>query len=83
LEKEVGTITHYFSHLGVAGVELSDDLEVGDTIHILGHTSNFTQKVESIQIEHETVQKATSGQSIGLIVVEHAREHDKVYKVIE
>lgn len=83
MEKEIGVVSHYFSHLQVAGVELSDDLEVGDTIHIIGHTSDFTQKIESIQIEHDSFQKATAGQSIGLKVVEHAREHDKVYKVIE
>lgn len=82
MEKEIGIVSHYFSHLQVAGVELSDDLEVGDTIHIIGHTSDFTQKIESIQIEHDSVQKATAGQSIGLKVVEHAREHDKVYKII-
>lgn len=82
MEKEIGVVSHYFSHLQVAGVELSDDLEVGDTIHVLGHTSDFTQKIDSIQIEHDSYQKATAGQSIGLKVVEHAREHDKVFKII-
>lgn len=83
MEKEIGVVSHYFTHLNVAGIELSDTLKVGDTIHLKGHTSDFVQKVDSIQIEHESVQEAIVGQSIGLKVIEHAREHDKVYKVID
>lgn len=82
MEQEVGKVTHYFSHLGVAAIDLSDELNVDDTIHVVGHTSDFTQKVESIQIEHESVLKAVAGQSIGIRVADHAREHDTVYKVI-
>lgn len=83
-EKKIGKITHYFGKISVAVVELTDDsLSVGDTIHIKGHTSDFTQKVESMQIEHQNVQKAEIGQSIGLKVIAHAHENDIVYKVIE
>lgn len=83
MEKEIGIVSHYFTHLNVAGIELSDTLKVGDTIHIKGHTSDFIQKIESIQIEHQSVQEASTGQSIGLKVIEHVREHDKVYKVVD
>lgn len=81
-EKEVGRVTHYFSKISVAAVELTDTLAVGDTIHIQGHTTDFTQTVESIQIEHESVEQAEAGQAIGIKVKDRVREHDKVYKVI-
>jgi len=77
----VGTITHYYDKIGVAIVELSDRLKVGDTIAIEGKTTNFTQKVENIQIEHINVEEAGNGDSIGLKVDQKVREGDKVYKV--
>lgn len=78
VEKEVGKVTHYFSHLGVAGIILSDRLSVGNVIHILGHTTDLTLTVESIQIGHESVAAADAGAEIGLKVPEHVREHDVV-----
>lgn len=80
-EKQVGLVAHYYTKLGVAIVELSDTLNVGDTIHIKGATTDFNQKIESMQIEHNSVEKAERGQSIGLKVQDHVREHDAVYKV--
>jgi putative protease len=83
-EKKIGKVTHYFGKIGVAAIELTDgELNVGDTIHVVGHTSDFMQKVHSMQIEHEEVEKASPGQSIGIRVDEHAREHDEVYLVTE
>lgn len=83
-EVKIGRVTHYFGKIGVAAIEITDgELKVGDTVHIVGHTSDFTQKVHSIQIEHESVDKAVPGQSIGIKVDEHAREHDEVYLVKE
>ncbi len=83
-EQQVGRVTHYFGKISVAAVELTDGtLSVGDTIHIKGHTSDFTQKVESMQIEGQPVQHAEAGQTVGLKVVEHARKNDAVYKVTE
>jgi len=81
-EERVGVVTHYFNHLSVAVVRLeSGSLRVGDTIHIWGHTSDFRQRVGSLQIEHQSVPEVTAGQEFGLKVTEHAREHDVVYKV--
>lgn len=81
-EEEIGRVTHYFGKPRVAAIEItSGSLSVGDTIHVKGHTSDFTQTVDSIEIEHASVQKATAGQSIGIKVAEHAREHDVIYKV--
>ncbi|MDI6784185.1 MAG: translation elongation factor-like protein [bacterium] len=82
-EVKIGVVTHYFGKAQVAGIDITDgELNVGDTIHIKGHTSDFTQKIDSMQIEHQSVPVATKGQSIGIKVIEHAREHDEVYKVI-
>lgn len=83
MEKQVGRVTHYFGKVGVAAIELEDTLKVGDTIRIKGHTSDWTQKVESMQIEHQQVQEAGPGDVIGIKVNDHAREHDVVYKVLE
>jgi hypothetical protein len=81
-EEKVGVVTHYFTHLHVGAVELTDgDLAVGDTIHVKGHTSDFTQRVDSVQVEHESVEAGRKGQSVGLALSEHAREHDQVFKV--
>jgi hypothetical protein len=81
-EERVGFVTHYYGHLSVAAIRLeSGSLRVGDTIRILGHTSDFRQRVESMQVEHQPVTEAGRRQEIGLKVTEHARENDDVYKV--
>ena len=83
-EQEIGVISHYFDHINVAALEITDgELSVGDTIHIKGHTSDFTTTVDSMQIEHESVEKAKKGDSIGIKVYEKAREHDKFFLVAE
>lgn len=80
-EKLVGKISHYFSKIGVAVIELSDTLKVGDTIRIIGGVTDFTQNIESIEIEHEKVNEAKAGDSIGLKVAQKVREGYKVYKL--
>ena len=80
-EVRVGVVTHYYGHLMVAAVKLEVALAVGQTVRILGHTSDFRQRVDSMQIEHESVQEAIGGDEIGLKVTQHAREHDVVYRV--
>jgi putative protease len=81
-EERVGVVTHYFNHLSVAIVKMEAGmLREGDTIHIKGHTSDFRQRVQSMEVEHVHVPEAWPGQSFGLKVIEHAREHDVVYKV--
>lgn len=80
-KKLVGKISHYFTKIGVGVVELSDELKVGDRISIEGATTNIQQTVDSMQIEHQNVQSAGSGQSIGLKIVERTREGDFVYKL--
>jgi hypothetical protein len=83
-EVELGRVSHYFSKIGVVAIEITQDtLCVGDTIHIKGHTSDFTQKVESMQIDGQPVEEATVGQPIGIKAAGHARENDLVYKVVQ
>jgi putative protease len=77
---EVGRITHFFTKISVCVIELSAPLAVGDTITIKGPTTDFEQPVESMQIEHNNVQRAEAGQSIGLKVAQRVRENDMVYK---
>lgn len=82
-EQRAGVVTHYYSHLSVAVVKLDQGaLRVGDTIHIKGHTTDFQQRVESMQVEHQSIPSAQVGEEFGLKVTEHVREHDAVYKVI-
>ena len=82
-EQEIGVVTHYYGKIGVAAIEITDgSLAVGDTIHILGHTSDWEQSVDSIQLEHEQIEEATVGMAVGIRVDDHAREHDKVFKVV-
>ena len=80
-EKEIGRVMHYYTKLGVAAIDLKDGLKVGDEIHILGHTTDFNQKVDSMQIEHKVVTSAKKGDSMAIKVKEHVRENDVVYKV--
>mgnify|MGYP001820667131 FL=1 len=81
-ETRIGTVTHYWGKLHVAGVTLTDgELHEGDTIHIKGYTSDFEQRVRSMEIDHKHVDTARAGDEIGLSVTGHAREHDAVYRV--
>jgi putative protease len=82
-EQRIGVVTHYYSHLSVVAMQLEPGatLRVGDTIHIRGHTTDFTQKVESLEVNHAPVNEAGPNDDFGLKVSEHAREHDIVYKV--
>ncbi|MCX8194708.1 MAG: hypothetical protein N3G22_01190 [Candidatus Micrarchaeota archaeon] len=80
---QVGRITHYFPKVGVAVVELTSPLSIGETIKIEGKEGSFTQKVESMQIDHVAVGEARPGQSIGLKVAQRAKEGGFVYKVEE
>lgn len=80
-EMQVGKVTHYFAKIGVAVIEVTgSSIKVGDTLHIKGHTTDFRQKVSSMQIEHENVEMAEPGNSIGLKTNEHVRAGDLVYK---
>jgi hypothetical protein len=76
-------VTHYFSHLSVAILQLEPgtSLRLGDAIHIVGHTTDFSQKVESLEVDHAPVTEVGPKDDFGLKVTDHAREHDVVYKL--
>jgi translation elongation factor EF-Tu-like GTPase len=80
-EEKVGVVKDYFAKVGVAGIDVSGQLKVGDTIHIKGHTTDLEQVVESMQIEHDQVEEVKAGDSIGIKVSERCRDGDTVYRV--
>jgi putative protease len=81
METLVGKIIHYYKELGVASIRLEDALEVGDLIHVIGHTTDFEQKVESMEIMHQRVVRAEEGQVVGLKVNDYVRDNDLVYRI--
>ena len=81
-EEEIGRVTHFFPKISVAVIEITaGQLKIGETIRIKGHTSDFTQTVDSLQQEHLQVPEIAKGASAGLKVKEHVREGDKVFRV--
>lgn len=81
-EEAIGIVTHYYSHIGVAVVQLNKGtLRTGDTVHIKGHSTDFAQTVTSLEYEHQHVDQAAAGQAVGIKVIDHAREHDILYLV--
>jgi translation elongation factor EF-1alpha len=79
----VGRVTHYFSRIGVAILRLTGELKTGDKIMIMGHTTDLTQYVESLEVDHHKIQAGGPGMEIALQVPEPVRDGDKVYKVAE
>ena len=80
-EELIGEVTHYFPHVGAAVFRLETSLQIGETIHILGHTTDFVETVESMQIDHATVEMAGAGDDVAVLVSSKVREGDKVYRV--
>jgi len=79
---KIGKVSHYFTNIGVAVIELEAELAVGDEILIRGSTTNFNQVIDSMEIDRQKVEKAGAGQSIGLKVLERVRQNDDVYKLV-
>ncbi|MFC2173190.1 EF-Tu/IF-2/RF-3 family GTPase [Acidobacteriota bacterium] len=81
-EKLIGKISHYFNKVNVAAIEIAEgEVSVGDTIRIVGHTTDFTQTIDSMQIDRAPVERAVAGQAIGIRVDDAARVGDKVMLV--
>jgi translation elongation factor EF-1alpha len=80
--KLIGKVIHYFDRAGVAVVKLSDTIKVGDTIRIVGgESTDFTQQVESMEVNHQKIQSAKKGDEVGIKVDQKVREGYRVYKV--
>lgn len=80
MDVHIGKVIHFYNRISVAVLELTDKLEVGETIRIVGHTTEFAQPVESMEIEHEKVQSAGPGE-VAVKVWDFVRKGDEVYKI--
>jgi translation initiation factor IF-2 len=80
-EIRVGKVTHYFDHISVAVLELTEKVRVGDTVHFLGHSTDFKQDVSSLQIEHVSVNEAKQGQEVALKVSQKVHPNDALFKI--
>ena len=84
VEEKIGVVEHFFTNVSVAAIKITDgELKIGDTIHIVGAHTDFTQKIESMEIDRNPVQAVKSGDDVGIKVKDRVREHDIVYKLPE
>ena len=83
MEIEIGRITHFYDHLSVAVLTLNASLKLGDKIHIYGHSTDLTQRVASLEVNHHSVEWVQPGEDVALKVNGLVHPHDKVYRVVE
>jgi hypothetical protein len=81
MEKRIGTVTHYYTHLGVAVLGLTDELHLGDEIHITGRITDLDMYVSSLEVNHQKIETAGPGMEVALKVDDYVRMGDAVYKV--
>ena len=82
-EVEIGRVEDYFAHIGVVAIEVTaEGIKVGDTLHFKGHTTDFEQKINSMQVDNKSVEEAPVGSDVGIKVKDRVRAHDHVYKVV-
>ena len=82
VEEKIGVIEHFFTNISVAAIKITDgELKVGDTIHIVGAHTDFTQKIDRMEIDRNPIEVAKPGDAIGIKVIDRVREHDIVYKM--
>lgn len=77
----IGKVTHYFGNIGVAVIELKSELVMGDTVRIVGGETDFTQTVDSMEVEHEKINEAKKGDSVGIKVEQKVKDGYRVYKI--
>ena len=82
-DETIGKVTHYFDRISVAVLQLTRTVRVGDTIHFHGHSTDFNQKVDSLQVEHKSVPEGNPGQEVALKVDQKVHPNDQVMKVTE
>lgn len=84
VEEKIGVVEHFFNNVSVAAIRITaGELKVGDTIHFVGSSTDFTQKIDSMEINRVPVQMVKPGDDVGIKVKERVREHDVVYKLPE
>lgn len=79
--KRVGKVTHYFDHLNVAVLALTEGIRVGETLHFLGHSTDFKQQVTSLQIEHKAVDAAKPGEDVAMKVDQRVHPNDAIFRI--
>jgi putative protease len=77
--RAIGTVIHYWNRLNVAGVELTDSLKMDDWVQFRGATTDFQQRITSMQLNHRFVHEAHSGQQVGVLVADRVRAGDTVF----
>jgi len=80
-DEQIGVISNFFEHVGVAAIKLTDEIKIGDTIRIVGGDKDFTEVIDSMQIHHKNVESAKPGDEIGIKISDKARKGYKVFKV--
>ncbi len=80
---QIATVNHFFDHVSVAVLSLTETIRVGDTVHFLGHSTDFKQEVASLQIEHKDVDETKPGDDVAMKVDQRVHPHDKVYKLTD
>jgi hypothetical protein len=83
MEIEIGRVVHYYDHLNVAVLSLTDSLKLGDRIHIIGHSTDFTQRITSMEVEHHSILWVKPGDNVAVKLIQPVHEHDIVYRVVE
>ena len=83
MEVEIGKVTHYYNHIGVAVLSLTDSLKLGDRIHICGHATDFTQRISSMEVDHHSIVWVKPGDNVAVRVIQPVHEHDMVYRIVE
>lgn len=83
MEVEIGRVVHYYDHLSVGVLSLTESLKLGDRIHIIGHSSDFTQRVTSMEVEHHSILWVKPGDNVAVKLIQPVHEHDIVYRVVE
>jgi len=80
---QIGTVTHFFDHIHVAALTLTETIRLGDTVHFLGHSTDFKQAVTSLQIEHKAIKEARAGDDVAMEVTQPVHPNDKVFRITE
>lgn len=83
MEIEIGKVAHYYDHINVAVMTLTDGLKLGDKIHIKGHATDFTQRVFSMEVEHHGIVWVKPGDNVAVKVIQPVHEHDLVFRIVE
>ncbi|MFN8382785.1 MAG: hypothetical protein U0V02_12630 [Anaerolineales bacterium] len=83
MEIEIGKVVHFYDHINVAVLTLNDSLKLGDRIHIVGHATDFTQRISSMETDHHSIVWVKPGDNVAIKVNQPVHEHDVVYRVIE